>query len=109
MRVIICEPGKFARVEEIENTLENLQKLVGGYIQIVYPFEDMVCLVCNEEGKLSGLTLNRALTDPNSGDIYDIIAGTFLICGTGEEDLTDLTDEDTEKYLDMFGEPQVWL
>lgn len=109
MRVIICEPGKFARGEEIDNTLEKLQELVGGYIQIIYPFEDMVCIVCNEEGKISGLPLNRALTNPNSGDIYDIIAGTFLICGTGEEDLTDIPDPEFDKYLEMFNEPQVWL
>ena len=109
IRVIYCEPGRLARVKEIGTELEDLQQAVGGLIETYYPFEEEVCIVCNEEGKISGLPLNRALTNPNSGDIYDIIAGTFLICGTGEEDLTDIPDPEFDKYLEMFNEPQVWL
>ena len=36
-----------------------------------YPYEDPVALVCNEEGKLEGLPLNRALRDED-GDIYSL-------------------------------------
>ena len=32
----------------------------------------------NEEGKLDGLPLNRALRDDN-GEIYDVVAGSFLV------------------------------
>ena len=78
MRVVLVEPGKAARVAEIDGSLEGMQKTVGGYIQAVYPFEETVCLVCNEEGKLQGLPLNRALRDDDNR-IYDIVAGTFLI------------------------------
>ena len=76
MRVVLVEPGKAARVAEIDGSLEGMQKTVGGYIQAVYPFEETVCLVCNEEGKLQGLPLNRALRDEDNR-IYDIVAGTF--------------------------------
>ena len=61
MKVVLLEPRKYAKVVEIEHTLENMQKVVGGYIEAVYPFEDEVAVICNEEGKLLGLPLNRAL------------------------------------------------
>ena len=44
----------------------------------IYPYEDPIALVCNEEGKLEGLPLNRALRDED-GDIYDVVAGTFMV------------------------------
>lgn len=47
MRVVLVEPGKAARVAEIDGSLEGMQKTVSGYIQAVYPFEEPVCLVCN--------------------------------------------------------------
>jgi len=78
LRVVLVEPGKAARVAEIDGSLEGMQKTVSGYIQAVYPFEETVCLVCNEEGKLQGLPLNRALRDEDNR-IYDIVAGTFCV------------------------------
>ena len=38
----------------------------------IYPYEDPVALVCNEEGKREGLPLNRALRDED-GDIYSFL------------------------------------
>lgn len=66
MKVVLLEPRKYAKVVEIEHTLENMQKVVGGYIEAVYPFEDEVAVICNEEGKLLGLPLNRALYGESS-------------------------------------------
>lgn len=45
-----------------------------------YPFEDPVAIVYNDDGKLMGLPLNRALRD-ESGEAYDVVAGTFLVVG----------------------------
>ena len=104
MKVIIVEPGKFARIDEIETGLESYQHVVGGYIQMVYPWDDPVAIVCNEEGKIEGLPLNRAMTDED-GHVWDIIAGTFFICGLGEEDCDSLSDELAEKYLQIFKNP----
>ena len=39
-------------VKEIDSDLKSLQHEVGGYIEAIYPYEDPVALVCNEEGKL---------------------------------------------------------
>ena len=67
MKVLIVEQGKKPYVKDIENNLESMQKIVGGYIETIYPFDDEnVVLVCNEEGKMNGLPLNRAIYGENS-------------------------------------------
>ncbi len=104
--VVLAEPGKKAKVTEIENTLENLQKIVGGYIECVYPFEDNVGIICNEEGKLIGLEPNRVMRD-DDGNAVDIIFGTFIITGLTEDDFGSLTDEQAEYYLEMFRCPEI--
>lgn len=62
MKVLVVEPQKPCRVQEIES-LADMQQLVGGDIEAVYPFQEPVALVCNSEGKLLGLPMNRPLLD----------------------------------------------
>ena len=62
MKVLVVEPQKPCRVQEIES-LPDMQQLVGGDIEAVYPFQEPVALVCNSEGKLLGLPMNRPLLD----------------------------------------------
>lgn len=76
MTVLVVEPMKGPYVKEIDPDLHSLQAEVGGDIGATYPYSDPVALVCNDEGKLIGLDLNRGLRDEN-GEIYDIVAGTF--------------------------------
>ena len=57
-------------MKEIAPGLHSLQAEVGGDIATAYPFSDPVGLVCNDEGKLIGLELNRGLRDEH-GKIYD--------------------------------------
>lgn len=103
MKVVICEPGQYARIADIEPTLKAKQEIVGGLIDCVYPWpNDMVGLVCNDEGKLNGMPLNRALED------YDVIAGTFLICGISGENFCDLTEEQATRYMQKFHDPEVF-
>ncbi|MCD8008246.1 MAG: DUF3846 domain-containing protein, partial [Clostridiales bacterium] len=61
--VLLVKPGEFPQPFQISTELEALQAAVGGDIQVVYPYDDPVGLVCNEEAKLTGLPLNRALRD----------------------------------------------
>lgn len=107
IQVVLCEPGKKARVTTIMNTLEFLQKMVGGYIQAVYPFDDPVAIICDEEGKLNGAELNRALKDEN-GKVYDILAGPFLVTGLSEDDFASLSKEYQEKYCKLFEHPEMF-
>ena len=51
IRVLLVEPHKHPRLVEVEHTLENLQRLVGGYIAASYPWDDHVSLVYDDDGK----------------------------------------------------------
>ena len=64
--------------------------------------------VCNEDGKLDGLPLNRALRD-SDGDIYDIVAGNFFIVGLGQSDFTDLPHEFAERFAEQFRQPELFM
>lgn len=75
MKILIVEPGKHPRESEIDGSLKSMQKTVGGYLQSIYPFEDEVALVYDDESKLKSDTQwNRML--PETGDI---IKGTFSL------------------------------
>ena len=79
IKVILCRPDERTEVVDIEDKLEAMQKLVGGYIQECMPWEDEVAIICNEEGKMTGLPLNRGIRG-DDGQLQDIIAGDFFIC-----------------------------
>ena len=106
MRVVLVEPGKKAVVKTIDGSLEGMQKTVGGNIEAIALDDCGTCLVCNEEGKLNDLSLNRALVDED-GRITDIIAGTFFVCGTDEEDFASLDDTTAQQYRKRFLLPEI--
>ena len=115
LRVILCKPGETAEAVEIDDDLESMQELVGGLIQEFMPFHsetdprhDDVAIICNEEGKINGLELNRALRD-ESGKVYDILAGTFLIVGLAKEGFASLSTKHQEKYYKLFEYPEIFL
>lgn len=106
IRVVLVEPGKLARIAEVGTTLDAMQRTVGGDIEAYYPFEEQVCIVCNEEGKINGLPLNRAIRDEDTGDIADIIAGTFFICDCSGESFGSLSQEQQKRYLEKYRLPE---
>lgn len=108
LTVLVVEPENIPYTKEIDPGLKPLQEAVGGYIQAIYPYDDPVAIVCNEEGKLDGLPLNRALRDKDN-HIYDIIAGTFLVVGLGEEDFCSLPQDLQSKYSDVFKTPEMFM
>ena len=108
MTVLVVEPMKKPYVKEIDPGLHSLQAEVGGDIATAYPFSDPVGLVCNDEGKLIGLELNRGLRDEH-GEIYDIMAGTFLVVGLSEDSFTSLTPEQVQKYTEHFKQPEQFI
>ena len=61
--MVLLEPGKLARKAEIISTLEGMQRVVGGDIEQFCPFEEEIAFICNEEGKIEGLPLNRAIRE----------------------------------------------
>lgn len=103
MKVLVIEPVKQPVVKEIGNTLKDMQRMVGGYIQAYYPWMDEVAIICNDEGKIMGLPLNRSIFGEH-GELLDIIAGTFFICGAPMDSgkFTDLPEDLIEHYTRMF-------
>ncbi len=59
--VLLVEPNKYPKIIEIDDTLEAMQGVVGGDIEEYMPFEDEVAIICNEDRKMLGETLNRAI------------------------------------------------
>ena len=75
MKILVISPNERPKRAEIPHTLTEMQRVVGGHIQAVYPWKDLVALVCDEEGLINGKPLNRYIM-PGM-----VIAGTFFICG----------------------------
>lgn len=100
MKVLVVEPLKQCYVQEVSG-LDDMQKIVGGDIEATYPFQEPVAVVCNADGKNRGLPYNRPLLD-ESGRPYDIVCGTFFLAGLGTEDFTSLTDDQIQRYKQMY-------
>lgn len=90
IRVLKVEPGRAPEEVTMSNTLEALQAAVGGDIEAVGLDTDAY-LICNELGKLTGLSANRRVNG-------ETIAGTFLIVGFADGDFCSLSDEDAAYY-----------
>ena len=106
--VIMVEPNQEARITEIDSSLESMQNIVGGYIEEYMPFEDEVAIICNEEGKVNRLPLNRAVYDEHSKEMIEIIAGDFFIAyaPVGSENFKSLPKDLEKKYAEKFKYPE---
>ena len=105
MKVLIVEPMKPCYVREISG-LNDMQEIVGGHIEAIYPFKEQVAIIANEEGKILGLPFNRPLSDER-GVPYDIVCGTFFLAGLGAEDFVSLTDEQLQRYKSLYDNVQI--
>lgn len=101
IKVVLLEPGKLARAVEIDASLAGMQKVVGGLIEPFYPFEERVCIVCNEESKINGMRPNRSVKN-DDGVMVDFIFGPAFICDCRGENLDSLSDEQIDRYGKMF-------
>ena len=111
MKILVVEPLKVPYEKEIDGSLESMQAVVGGLIQLLYPFEDPeLALICNDEGKILGLPYNRALRDED-GRVYDVVAGTFFLCRAraGCEHFEGLTAVQVSWGIERFACPELFL
>ena len=90
IKILYKRVGREPEVVEMENTLQSMQSMVGGFIEVI-PYDDYE-LVCNDEGTIMGLY-------PNVGFDYDVINGNFFIANDDYEtgDFASLTDKNIEK------------
>ncbi|NLW78536.1 MAG: DUF3846 domain-containing protein [Ruminococcaceae bacterium] len=96
MNVLIVEPGVEPYEAEIDGSLASMQAIVGGRIEAAYPYDDPVAIVCNDEGMMNGMELNRKISS------HSVIAGPFFVCGLGKEDFVSLPPDLMEKYKAKF-------
>ena len=101
IRVLIYEPKRPPYDRWIDNRLDTLRNYVGGGIEMFEPvhLDTPAVLVCNRDGKntVPPLPANRFLLDKD-GAAYDLIVGTFLIAGKGDEELTSLTADQIREF-----------
>ena len=111
MKILKLASGCKPEVLEIADTLEAMQQIVGGSIQILYPYEDEVALVCHDEGKLLNLPFNRVLRDNETKEIYDIICGDCFLCGAPAESehFESLSEEQIKYYEEYYRQPEAFL
>lgn len=99
MRVLVVEPMKLCRIQEIPNTQEAMGQVVGGRIEsFSYQRE---AIISNEQSKLLDLPLNRPLYD-GSGTQIDMLRGTFFIAGVDGEHFTSLTDDQIQHFKALY-------
>lgn len=110
INVLLVQPMEKPKVVQMEDSLEAMQKMVGGYIEEYMPFEDDVAIVCNDEGKLIGAPLNRGIYNEN-GELQDIIAGNFFICSAPieSERFQSLSKEQIKEYTEKFKYPEMFF
>ena len=102
MTVVVVEPGYAPYEAEITDSLHEMQKIVGGLIQPIYPFEENVAIVCNEEGILMHLPFNRSVEGGYGG-----VFGTFFICGLTEDSFCSLTPEQVKHYKEKYHHAEI--
>lgn len=108
MDVLLVKPGMYPQAIQIGCELEDLQAAVGGDIEATYPYNEPVALIMNDMGKFNGSEPNRSLKNEN-GEVYDIIAGDFLVAGLTEDDFGSLSPELMKKFEEKFHQPEMFI
>ena len=107
LKAIVIKPGKFAKVKDINPTYSALRSLVGGNIEMTYPFEDeYLAVISNEEAKLLDFPPNRAIRRAD-GSVIDIYCGTMVVVALAPEgEYRDLTNKEAKTVMKMWGVPE---
>ena len=105
MQILVVEPRKAPCLREVEGS--DFHSILGGDYSVTHPFGPEVALLCREGGRESGLEWNRALYN-GRGQVYDVIAGTFLVAGMDGDKITSLPDDLANKYNRRFQTIEVY-
>lgn len=108
MKIVVVKPGQPAEIRDIEGSLESMQEVVGGDIQVLYPWTSSICLVCNEDARRLNFKPNKVIlfTDRfnNLTQHQKLIRGTFFIVGLSDDgDFRGLDLEEAAHIRAYFG------
>lgn len=103
MNVLVVEPG-MAPYEKEVNGLKEMQATVGGLITVIYPYEEQVAIVSNDESILEGMPFNRSVEGGYGG-----IFGTFFVCGLTEDSFCSLSPEQMDRFKKEFHHAEILI
>ena len=89
MKVLLKKVGQTYEFAEIENTLEAMQAVVGGYIECL-TLKNWLTLVCAEEGRLKNKEPNAVVRTATKSPQQ--IVGTFFVCQTAGGEFVGFND-----------------
>lgn len=106
--IVVVEPDKKPYRKMIQNDLEPMKEIVGGWIEHISIGERKngarLGIVLNEEGKLIGLPFNRSIVG------FDDLVGNFFITAHNlEGDTVSLTDEEAEFFIKKFTPVKIYI
>ena len=98
LKIVYVEPNCPPFISDVGSDLKSLQRAVDDYIEPIN-LGDGTILVGNEEAKLNGMEGNRHIGE-------SVIAGPFFIVGDDGEDFRSLTDDEAQRYMERFAQPE---
>ena len=104
MTVLVVEPGYAPYEKTIPQELHAMQEIVGGLITAIYPYEEMVAIVANDEGILLNMDFNRSVEGGYGG-----VFGPFFVCGLTEDDFCSLPPDQMERFKKKFHKAEILL
>lgn len=103
MNVLVVEPGTAPYEREI-NGLHEMQDTVGGLITAIYPYQEEVAIVCNDESILLGMGFNRSVPGGYGG-----LFGPFFICGIDKSDFCSLSPAQMGRFKKEYHHAEILL
>lgn len=104
MTVLVVEPGYAPYEKTIPHDVYAMQEIVGGPITSVYPYNEPVAIVANDEGILLGMDFNRSVEGGYGG-----VFGPFFVCGLTEDDFCSLPPDQIERFKKKFYKAEILL
>ena len=91
IKAIVKRPDEqFGHMTWVSDSLENLQKTVGGYIETV-TLDNGLVLICNEEGRVRDMPYNFTLRRIRGVvTVQNAIFGTVIACGADGDEFADI-------------------
>ena len=93
IKIVFKKPGEKAYSLKIENTLEKLQELIGGYIEVI-KIDDYI-VIFNEEGLLKNLEPNIFIGGMN-------ILGNVIFASSNDDEIYGLENDKIESIIKML-------
>ena len=108
MKILEVRRGEVPDLKEIDGGLKSMQAVVGGYIEAIYPFDDDIAVVVNEEGKITGLPPNRFLVYKKQNYV-EPLCGTLFLCGLKKDSFADIPKKLVDKYTKVFSPDIIYI